>query len=77
MYLEYEVVTADGSIVTATEKQNTELFFAVPFSYGTLGKLFLALSLKTNTENKILIISISTIFNSNKIETTLGNLDLI
>ena len=48
MYLEYEVVTADGSIVTATEKQNTELFFAVPFSYGTLGMLFLALSLKTN-----------------------------
>ena len=40
MYSEYEVVTADGSIVTATEKQNTELFFAVPFSYGTLGISF-------------------------------------
>ena len=59
MYSEYEVVTADGSIVTATEKQNTELFFAVPFSYGTLGMLFLALSLKTNTENKIITIPIN------------------
>ena len=35
--LEYEIVTADGTCVTATEDENTDLFFALPFSYGTLG----------------------------------------
>jgi len=37
--VEYEIVTADGECVTASEEENTDLFKAVPMSYGTLGFL--------------------------------------
>jgi len=36
---QYEVVVADGSCVTANNNNNTELFHAIPMSYGTLGFL--------------------------------------
>lgn len=34
---EYEVVTADGEVITANEKENEDIFHAIPMSYGTLG----------------------------------------
>jgi delta24-sterol reductase len=37
--LEYEVVLGDGSLVTASESQNPELFTGLPCSCGTLGLL--------------------------------------
>jgi len=37
--VEYEIVTADGECVIATEEENSDLFKAVPMSYGTLGFL--------------------------------------
>ncbi|XP_042560686.1 delta(24)-sterol reductase [Clupea harengus] len=38
----YELVLADGSLVRCTEKENTDLFYAVPWSCGTLGFLVAA-----------------------------------
>lgn len=35
----YEIVTADGELVTVTEESDPELFHALPFSHGTLGFL--------------------------------------
>ena len=35
----YELVMADGSITTCSESENSDLFYAVPWSYGTLGFL--------------------------------------
>jgi len=35
----YELVMADGSITTCSETENSDLFYAVPWSYGTLGFL--------------------------------------
>ena len=35
----YELVMADGSIATCSETENSDLFYAVPWSYGTLGFL--------------------------------------
>merc|ERR1711871_656257 len=35
--VEAEVVLADGSVVTCSETENTELYDALPWSYGTLG----------------------------------------
>lgn len=37
--LQYELVLADGSVVTCSKDENPELFYAVPWSYGTLGFL--------------------------------------
>ncbi|XP_050357125.1 delta(24)-sterol reductase-like [Nymphalis io] len=37
--LQYELVLADGSVVTCSKEENPELFYAVPWSYGTLGFL--------------------------------------
>ncbi|CAK1546684.1 unnamed protein product [Leptosia nina] len=37
--MEYELVLADGSVVTCSKDQNTDLYYAVPWSYGTLGFL--------------------------------------
>ena len=34
---EYEVVVANGDVITANEKENMEYFHAIPMSYGTLG----------------------------------------
>ncbi len=36
---QYEVVTADGEVLLADKDSNTDLFHALPFSYGTLGFL--------------------------------------
>ncbi|ESO89669.1 hypothetical protein LOTGIDRAFT_125011 [Lottia gigantea] len=36
---EFELVLADGSVVTCSETENTDLFYSVPWSYGTLGFL--------------------------------------
>ncbi|XP_065347913.1 delta(24)-sterol reductase-like isoform X1 [Cloeon dipterum] len=36
---EYELVLADGSLVTVTKDSDPDLFYAVPWSYGTLGFL--------------------------------------
>eukprot|EP01122_Echinamoeba_exundans_P012225 TRINITY_DN5058_c0_g1_i1.p1 TRINITY_DN5058_c0_g1~~TRINITY_DN5058_c0_g1_i1.p1 ORF type:complete len:534 (+),score=148.46 TRINITY_DN5058_c0_g1_i1:291-1892(+) len=33
----FEMIMADGSVVHCSEKENPELFFTVPWSYGTLG----------------------------------------
>ena len=38
----YEIVTADGSVITCSESENSDLFYAVPWSYGTLGFLVAA-----------------------------------
>jgi delta24-sterol reductase len=35
----YELVLADGSVIRATEHDNSELYHAVPWSHGTLGFL--------------------------------------
>ncbi|CAB3359713.1 Hypothetical predicted protein [Cloeon dipterum] len=37
--VEYELVLADGSLVTVTKDSDPDLFYAVPWSYGTLGFL--------------------------------------
>ncbi|XP_068624749.1 delta(24)-sterol reductase-like [Battus philenor] len=36
---QYELVLADGSVVTCSKNENPDLFYAVPWSYGTLGFL--------------------------------------
>ena len=36
---EYEIVTADANILIANKTTNSDLFHAIPFSYGTLGFL--------------------------------------
>ncbi|TRY72249.1 hypothetical protein TCAL_03144 [Tigriopus californicus] len=35
----YELVTSDGNVVNCSEAENSDLFHAVPWSYGTLGFL--------------------------------------
>ncbi|XP_055537754.1 delta(24)-sterol reductase-like [Wyeomyia smithii] len=35
----YELVLADGNLIKCSEVENTDLFYAVPWSYGTLGLL--------------------------------------
>lgn len=35
----YELVLADGSLITCSKHENSDLFYAVPWSYGTLGFL--------------------------------------
>ncbi|KAK4319169.1 hypothetical protein Pmani_009871 [Petrolisthes manimaculis] len=35
----YELVTADGSVISCSECENSDLFYSVPWSYGTLGFL--------------------------------------
>lgn len=35
----FELVLADGSLVQCSRAENTDLFYAVPWSYGTLGFL--------------------------------------
>jgi len=35
----FEVILADGSVVTCSENNNSDLFYAIPWSYGTLGFL--------------------------------------
>lgn len=37
--LSFELVLADGSVVTCSETENPDLFYSVPWSYGTLGFL--------------------------------------
>ncbi|XP_026486819.2 delta(24)-sterol reductase-like [Vanessa tameamea] len=37
--VQYELVLADGSVVTCSKDENPDLFYAVPWSYGTLGFL--------------------------------------
>ncbi|XP_069693049.1 delta(24)-sterol reductase-like [Periplaneta americana] len=37
--ISYELVLADGSVVTCSKDSNPDLFYAVPWSYGTLGFL--------------------------------------
>ncbi|CAK1595444.1 unnamed protein product [Parnassius mnemosyne] len=37
--VQYELVMADGSVVTCSKTENPDLFYAVPWSYGTLGFL--------------------------------------
>ena len=37
--LNYELVLADGSITTCSREENSDLFYAIPWSYGTLGFL--------------------------------------
>uniref|UniRef100_A0A0B7AT95 Delta(24)-sterol reductase n=1 Tax=Arion vulgaris TaxID=1028688 RepID=A0A0B7AT95_9EUPU len=35
----YEIVTADGSVVKCSKEENPDLFYAIPWSHGTLGFL--------------------------------------
>lgn len=37
--MSYELVLADGSCVTCSKDNNPDLFYAIPWSYGTLGLL--------------------------------------
>ncbi|XP_018326951.2 delta(24)-sterol reductase [Agrilus planipennis] len=37
--LSYEMVLGDGSVINCSENENSELFYSVPWSYGTLGIL--------------------------------------
>ena len=39
MYLSFELVLADGSVVTCSPDNDPDLFYSVPWSYGTLGFL--------------------------------------
>jgi delta24-sterol reductase len=34
----YEIVTADGELKRCTKDQNSDLFRAIPWSHGTLGR---------------------------------------
>ena len=38
----FEIVTAEGKLVRCSEEENTELYYQVPWSYGTLGILVAA-----------------------------------
>lgn len=35
----YELVLCDGSVVTCSREENADLFYSIPWSYGTLGIL--------------------------------------
>ena len=37
--MRYELVLADGTITTCSRQDNSDLFYAIPWSYGTLGFL--------------------------------------
>lgn len=37
--LSYEMVLADGSLIKCSREENSDLFYAIPWSYGTLGFL--------------------------------------
>ena len=37
--LKYGLVLADGTITSCTRDENSDLFYAIPWSYGTLGFL--------------------------------------
>uniref|UniRef100_A0A1B6HI58 Delta(24)-sterol reductase n=1 Tax=Homalodisca liturata TaxID=320908 RepID=A0A1B6HI58_9HEMI len=37
--ISYELVLADGSLVTCSKKEDPDLFYSIPWSYGTLGFL--------------------------------------
>lgn len=37
--LSYEMVLADGSLIKCSREENSDLFFCVPWSYGSLGLL--------------------------------------
>ncbi len=39
--LEYEIVLGNGKIITASDTHNSDIFYALPWSYGTLGLLSL------------------------------------
>lgn len=39
MCVSFELVVADGSVVTCSKTENPDLFYSVPWSYGTLGFL--------------------------------------
>ena len=39
IYVPFELVLADGSVVTCSKEDNPDLFYAVPWSHGTLGFL--------------------------------------
>lgn len=43
--VEYEVVLGDGSLVKASKEENTDLYYALPWSHGSLG-LLVGLTLK-------------------------------
>ena len=46
----YELVLADGSVVECSAESDPDLFYAVPWSYGTLGRY------TDKKENKIFLI---------------------
>ena len=35
----YEIVVADGSVMECTKEKNSDLFYVIPWSYGTFGFL--------------------------------------
>lgn len=37
--LSYELILSDGSVIECSKTENSDLFYAVPWSYGTLGFL--------------------------------------
>ena len=39
----FELVMADGSVVKCSADENSDLFHSVPWSYGTLGFLVIAI----------------------------------
>src|SRR5690348_11251281 len=39
--LEYEIILGDGTILQASENERSDIFFSIPWSYGTLGLLSL------------------------------------
>jgi len=38
----YEIVLPDGKVVTCSETENSDLFYSIPWSHGTLGFLLSA-----------------------------------
>jgi delta24-sterol reductase len=39
--IEFEIVLGDGTIIKASENENSDIFYSIPWSYGTLGLLSL------------------------------------
>ena len=39
LFSRYEIVVADGSVMECTKEKNSDLFYVIPWSYGTFGFL--------------------------------------
>ncbi|KAG5885059.1 hypothetical protein JTB14_018289 [Gonioctena quinquepunctata] len=54
--LSYELVLCDGSVVKCSQEENTDLFWSIPWSYGTLG-ILTAVEIKMIPAKKYVILT--------------------